>query len=293
MMVGLGTLSGFLNDSETAADMLSRAIELYRELDVEGADPALFRYSYSAALINYAATYAEPTQDYQLSEELNREALEVSRRMGDAAGVAVALGNLAEAATRKGDVEAARRGFSEGIAASRELGSAHRTAEAIIQCAVFEASVDNPRHAADLFEEAKVAAADGSLPIYEALCGALRAVVGQEMGESDARERFIAHAMVMYADPEFTSIYWPQLVVALGRADIESRASDPERAARLLGVVERLEDESSQLDLAFEARRSGIRKALMETLGHDAYEAAAAQGRQLLVDDAAQLIAGE
>jgi len=292
LMVGLGTLSGFINDGRTAADMLGQAIDIYRQLDRRGIDPALVRYSYSAALINYSATYSEPRRDFDESEALNREALEVSRRMGDDVGVAVALGNLAEGAARRGDLAEAREGFAAGIAASRALNSAHRTVEAIIQYAVFEASIDEHLRAIEVLDEAMEVASSGNLPMWEGLCGALRAEASQHIGDPAARAQFISHASALYADPEYTSVYWPQLAVALARADIEFQQGEFEHAAILLGVVERLEDESAQLDVVFEPRRIQIRDALISTLGERAWDTACASGRDLAEAETAHLVSG-
>jgi non-specific serine/threonine protein kinase len=293
LLVGLGTLSGFLNDGETAQNMLRQAVDSYRALYRQEADPALLKYSASAALINYAAVYAEPNQEYELSEQLNREALEVSRSIGDDVGVAVALGNLAEGAARRGDLDTAREGYAASIAASRELNSAHRTVEAIVQYAVFESSTDAHQRAADMLEDAMEVATTGDIPMYVALTGALRAEAGQHLRESAALEQFITHASVLYADPEFTSVYWPQLAVALGRADVEFQRGNLERAAKLLGVVERLEEESAQLDVVFEARRTQIRTALIEALDEEEWARSCARGRELSVGEAARLVAGE
>jgi hypothetical protein len=212
--------------------------------------------------------------------------------MGDDVGVAVALGNLAEGAARKGNVAEAREGFAAGIAASRALNSAHRTVEAIIQYAVFEASIDEHRRAIDVLDAAMEAAASGNLPMWEGLCGALRAEASQHIGDPTARAQFMTHASALYADPEHTSVYWPQLAVALGRADIEFLQGEFERAAILLGVVERLEDESARLDVVFEPRRVQIREALISTLGEQAWDTARASGRALTEAETARLVSG-
>ncbi len=292
-MLGLGTLSGFINDLHTARPMLEGAIELYRELDRGGTDPALLRLGYSAALINLSATFAEPRQDYVLARELNEEALEVARRLDDGVGEAVALGNLAEAAARQGDIITARRGYTEGIAASRALNSAQRTVDAMIQAAAFESSIGEPSHACEFLEEAIEIADEGNLSIAKHFSSVMRAVNGQDLGEADARERFISHARQLYADPEFTSVYWLQIWTTLGRADIELQTGDPYRAASLLGVVDRLEAESNPLDPETEPRRRKIREPLIETIGAERLHELQAEGRALSPEAAVQLVVGD
>jgi tetratricopeptide (TPR) repeat protein len=292
-MLGLGTLCGFVNELDTARTMLEGAIELYGELDRAGTDPALLRYGYSAALINLSATFAEPSQDYDLARELNEEALEVARRLGDRAGEAVALGNLAEAAGDRGDIETARRGYAEGIAASKALNSAQRTVEAIIQAAAFESSLAEPARACRLLEEACEIAQGGNLPIYEHFSGAMRAVNGQDLGESDCRDRFMRHAQWLYADPEFTSVYWLHVWTVLGRADIELQLSDPERAARLLGVIERLEDESNPLDLRIQRRRQKAQESLISSMGAERFDDLRAEGYGLSSEESIRLVVAD
>jgi tetratricopeptide (TPR) repeat protein len=292
-MLGLGTLCGFINELDTARTMLEGSIELYRELDEAGTDPTLLRYGYSAALINLSATFAEPSQDYELARALNEEALEIARRLGDTAGEAVALGNLAEAAGDSGDVETARRGYADGIAASRALNSAQRTVEAILQAAAFESSLGEPARACRLLEEAFQIAEAGNLPIDKHFSGAMRALSGQDLGESDARDRFMSHARRLYADPEFTSVYWLQVWTVLGRADIELQTGDLDRAARLLGVIERLEAESTPLDLRIQRRRQKVRESLISSMGAERHDELRAEGHALSPEDAIRLVVAD
>jgi predicted ATPase/class 3 adenylate cyclase len=289
-MLGLGTLSGFINDRATSSLMLEGSIDLYRQLDADGIDPELLRYGYSAALINLSATTAEPDQDYELSTALNQEALEVARRIDDRAGVAVALGNLAEAAARLGDVEAARRGYSEAIAASRALNSAHRTVESIVQSASFEDGIGEPALAAPLLDEAMALANAGGLIQWENMAGNYRALIGLDLGEPDARERRDTHARNLVADPEFRAVPFVHRYVALARADFDRAAGDMEHAAKVLGVIERLEEETSPLDLENRPRRDRIVEAVTEALGEDALAQATTAGKALSPDEALALL---
>jgi predicted ATPase/class 3 adenylate cyclase len=289
-MLGLGTLSGFINDRATSSLMLEGSIDLYRQLDADGIDPELLRYGYSAALINLSATTAEPDQDYELSTALNQEALEVARRIDDRAGVAVALGNLAEAAARLGDVEAARRGYNEAIAASRALNSAHRTVESIVQSASFEDGIGEPALAAPLLDEAMALANAGGLIQWENMAGNYRALIGLDLGEPDARERRDTHARNLVADPEFRAVPFVHRYVALARADFDRAAGDMEHAAKVLGVIERLEEETSPLDLENRPRRDRIVEAVTEALGEDALAQATTAGKALSPDEALALL---
>jgi predicted ATPase/class 3 adenylate cyclase len=290
-MLGLGTLAGFINDRPRSSAMLTGSIELYRELDRQGIDPELLKYGFSAALINLSATTAEPDQDYEQSTALNEEALEVARRIGDGAGEAVALGNLAEAAARLGDADAAREGYAQGIAASRALNSAHRTVEAIVQAATFEDGIGEPALAAPLLDEAIALAKAGGLTQWEHLAGNYRALMGLDLGEPDARERLDLHSRTLCADPEFRSVPFLHRYVAIARADFDRAAGDMEHAALVLGIIERLAEETSPLDIENRPRRDRVVEAVTAALGEEATALAIETGRSLSTDEALAALA--
>jgi len=291
-MLGLGTLSGFLNDSDTASEMLEGSIELYRELDEQGADPALLRYGYSAALINLSATVEQG--NFKRQTELNSEALEIARRVGDEAGEAVALGNLAESAAEAGDVEGARSGFIASIEASRALNSSQRTVEAISQSAFFEMSIDESERAISLLDDAISLARSGDLPIWEGFAAAMRAMAAHDRGEPGSRDKFVEHSARLFADSEFRSTLWFHLPLALARADLEFGAGNAERAGILLGVLETLEEDFAPIDLMLEgSRRSRLLDAAVEAIGKDGLAAAISRGRALSRDEAIELTAGD
>ena len=290
VMLGLGTLMSYTDDPRSARVLLEQSIEIYRELDVQGAEPALLRLGYPSAVISLATNIWQYDQDFDRATELWGEALEIARRIGDAAGASLALGNLAEAAARSGDVERARAGYNESIKASYALNSTHRTVESISLSAVFEMSIDEPARAIALLDDAVDLARSGDLPFWENFCSAMRAVATHDLGRPGARDRFIESATKLFADDEFRATFYYQLPLVLGRADLEYSAGRPDRAAILLGVLEALEEENSPLEPIFEGRRrSRLLASLLDELGVEGFAESVARGKALSRSEGADL----
>lgn len=282
VLVGLGTLMSYTDAPAAARELLEKSIEIYRDLDEQGIDPTLLRHGYPSAVLSLATNVWQHDQDYDGATELWVEALDVARRTGDDAGASAALGNLAEAAARKGDVQGARDGYIESISASYALNSTHRTVEAITLSAVFEMSIDEPARAIPLLDDAVEMARSDDLPFWDDFGLAMRAVASHDLGESGAHERFRQHAAKLFANDEFLATYYYQLPLMLGRADMEHTAGRPDRAANLLGALERLEDENSPLEPIFEGtRRDRLLEVLPEELGEGEFAAAFERGKVL------------
>lgn len=293
VMVGLGTLMSYTDDPGSAGPLLEGAIEIYRELDAQGVDPARLRHGYPSAVISLATNMWQHEQDFDRATELWSEALEIARRTGDDVGVSLALGNLAEAAARVGDVERARDEYSESIRASYALNSTHRTVEAITLAAIFEMSIDEPARAIVLLDDAIDLAQSNELPFWDDFALAMRAVATHDLGQPGAQERFMDHASELFADNEFRATFYYQMPLVLGRADLEFDAGHPDRAAMLLGVLEELEDENSPMELIFEGtRRRRLLEALETELGVEGFAEALARGKALSRHEVIDLTAG-
>lgn len=292
VMVGLGTLMSYTDDPGSAGPLLEGAIEIYRELDAQGVEPALLRHGYSSAITSLGTNIWQHDQDFGRATELWGEALEIARRTGDDVGASLALGNLAEAAARVGDDERARDEYGESIKASYALNSTHRTVEAITLAAVFEMSIDEPARATALLDDAIDLAQSNDLPFWDDFGSAIRAVAMYDLGQPGARDHFMRHAAKLFADSEFQATFYYQLPLVLGRADLEFGAGNPDRAAMLLGVLEALEDEHSHMEPIFEGtRRSRLLRALEAELGVEGFAEAFARGKALPRREAIDLTA--
>jgi predicted ATPase/class 3 adenylate cyclase len=291
VMLGLGTLKSYADDPAAAGVLLGRSIEIYRQLEAQGVEPALLRHVFPSALISLATNIWQYDQDFERATELWNEALEVGWRVGDGAGVSIALGNLAEAAARTGAVEEARRGYSKSIEASYAFNSAHSTVEAICLAAVFELSVSQPARAEALFDDAVDLARSAELDFWVNFGQTMRAVAAHDLGQSGTRELFKKHAAKLFANAEFQSTFYYQLPLLLCGADVEHRAGHSDRAARLLGVLEKLEEEHSPLEPIFEGtRRSRLTQDLVSELGRAGFQHGLTKGRALPRHEVTKLI---
>lgn len=265
-----------------------QSLELYRQLDAEGIDPGLLRHGYPAALINLGA--AVEVDDAERSLRLNEEALEVARRIDDPAGVAVALGNIAEHHGRNGAFEEARQRFRESIAEAEELGSAHRLQDAYAQLGMSELAAGEPALAIDAFTRAHQHSERGGLSEYAAMHAAHLAAARHDADDKgEALADFVEHITeALENDDMRRSILRTDWLVQ--RADMEAARGNAGDAALMLGAARALEEDGVALTWWQFQRRDRVLAAVTEALGEDAVEAAMDRGAALAPDDIVELI---
>jgi tetratricopeptide (TPR) repeat protein len=247
-------------------------------------------HGYSAALINLAAEM-EGLNDYDRATELNEQALAVSRRIGDAAGLAVSLGNLAEYAGRSGDIEGARERFADALAASRAMQSAHRLTEQYWQVGFFELSAGHPGRAREAFEHALTQADAAGLDDYEIGARAYAAFAAVEMGDADAAEIFRREAVQAFANSNIRVFAQVRLTYQVMRAALDAAAGDLMRASRGLGAIDGSEEEEgSTLWWTLSGLRERVREEVQAGLSEAEFAAALEEGRDLSLDEAIDLI---
>ncbi len=265
-LLGWGTLMGWVPNAEgDAIELLTRSLELCRELDAEGADPEILKRTYAASLINLAALTEATEGRSEKLRDLNEEALEVSRRLDDGSGVAVSLGNLAEWAASVGDKEEARRRYAEAVEASKSLRSQQRLVEQYWQVGVSELMFHDISRARQAFENAAQAARSGQLPYpalhtqtFLALCDFDERLEGSEAALKES-------IRALLAAPESE---WNADAIGLARlAGIELflRIGQPAVAARILGNYDHAQGGVDRL--FFDARIARMRDELEAELG--------------------------
>jgi len=291
-LLGLGTLLVSTERHTESVPILEKSRDLYRALDEEGADPALLMHGYSAALINLAAEL-EGQERFAEVVRLNEEALEVSTRLGDPAGVAVSLGNLAEYAGRAGDVDGARERFVDALAASRAMQSAHRLTEQYWQLGFFELSVGDAARARHAFEESLVQAEAGGLEAYGIGARAFAAFAAAEVGDPGAAETFRREAFAAFANPNLRVFEQVRLCYQVMRAALDSAAGDLARAAQGLGAIDASEQQGSALWWTLSGLRERVREEIASGLGIREVTAAIEEGRKLNLDEVIDLIVAE
>ncbi len=290
-LLGLGTLLISTERHAESVAILEEAIRIFEALDAAGADPALLRSTYSAALINLS-NEAEILSDWGRTVALNERALEVSRRVEDRAGEAVALGNLAEYAGREGDVPRAREMFAEAVAASRVLRSAQRLCEQFWQIGFFEISAGDAERARVALAAALEQAETGNLDGYDLAGRAYLSFAELELGDASAADRFRTHARQAYENPNLRVFPFVRQAMLVIRAAIDAHEGDFARAATGLGAIAAMEDRGLTLWWTLIGRRDRLRQEVLDALGEASLEAAMAEGRGLGVDQVIALITG-
>ena len=286
-LLGLGSLLGGTERHPESVPLLEEAVRLYSELDASGADPALLRLGYAAAMINLSSSH-ETAGRFDEMVPLNTQALAIARRIDDRGAIAVALGNLAEGAGRAGDVATARQRFVEAIAASTELRSTHRLTEQYFQAGFFELSVESPSSAQQHFRRGIDQAEAGKLDDYARGGRAFLAVCDAELGDLEANRRFVQHASEALTNPEL-AVWLPQVLLVM-RAGLDIAAGDFESAGLALGAVGALEKRGTALEWTASGRRARILDSVMASLGPDRAAAAMAAGAALDGDAVIELI---
>ncbi|MEX1208020.1 MAG: adenylate/guanylate cyclase domain-containing protein [Acidimicrobiia bacterium] len=291
-LLGLGTLLISTERHLESVPMLEEAGELYRRLDEEGADTALLMHGYSAALINLGVEM-EGLNEFDRAAELNEQALEVSRRIGDPAGLAVSLGNLAESAGRTGDVEGARERFRNAIAASRALESAQRLCEQYWQVGFFELSAGEPGRAREAFQQSLVQVENGGLDDYLPLSRAYLAFCEAEAGDDTGLDRYVEHVQRSFANPHVRVFGAVRAINVVLRAVVDARRGDLEGAARLLGAIEAEEEEGNSPWWVLSGLRDRVAAEIGDGLDTDVAARARDEGRQLDLDARVDLITAD
>lgn len=290
-LLGLGTLLISTERHIESIPLLEEAGRLYRELDEEGVDPELLRHGYSAALINLSAELDTQSR-WDESSRLNEQALEVSRRVNDPAGVAVSLGNLAESAGRDGDIEGARELFADAVAASRALQSPQRLTEQYWQVGFFELSAGDAERARAAFDQGRIQAEQGGLEEYVWWGRAYEAFAEAELGDPDAAGRFRAGVTEAYANPNLRVFGQVRLSHLVMRAALDAASQAYARAARALGAIEAAESEGIGLWWTLVGLRDRVRAEVAASSSAPEMEAAMNEGRRLGLDAVIDLIVG-
>ncbi len=279
-LLGWGTLMGWVPAAEgNPVEILGRALEFYRELDAEGIEREVLKRTYSAALINLAALMEITGGPTEESRELNEEALEVARRLGDAAGVAVSLGNLAEWASRMGDETETRRRFAEAVEASRALKSQQRLVEQYWQVAGSELKFGHPDRARDAYSSALAAAREGRLDQPAVISEACLALCDCDEGLEGSHDRFRRGLATVFRNPEAESDAFVRHLFVACVLDLLVKEGDFEGAARLWGASEALTEGGSVLWHEFQPRRDRAIERIVTELG-DGAESQRAIGRE-------------
>jgi tetratricopeptide (TPR) repeat protein len=234
-----------------------------------------------ARALHAAASAAGNAGEYARSGELFEQALALYRETGHEAGVARALAGLALAASQRGEQAAARDLYETSLGLYRKLGDSDGEWIVMTNLGGLERASGNYERATDLLERAvTVATANGdpeaaAMSLHElgdvALEQAKIALSAERYREAISLARALAGGR--------RSTCW----CLAGLASVAGERRQVERAGRLWGAVESLEEQLGAA-LPLPSRRR-YRGSIDELESHE-LEAAIGRGRALPLDEA-------
>jgi predicted ATPase/DNA-binding CsgD family transcriptional regulator len=226
--------------------------------------------------------------DYAAAETLFREALDVYEELGDEEGVAQAVDRLAMCLVVAADMDRARPLFERSLALFRQLGDSHGVALGLYGLAATRPA--GASAAAQLY-------ADESLDILRAV-GDRRtygkalwsaAEINVELGDVGTAAAQFEEALTLFV--EFGD-RWFGGIVLVSAGFLAAASGDAERAVRLVAVADAVR---TALDVplwpGFRARHESLLAETRSALGAQRFEAAWDAGIGIPLDAAVELIA--
>jgi non-specific serine/threonine protein kinase len=173
--------------------------------------------------------------EYERGRRLYEESLELSRSIGDEAGVAHMLLRLSVEAARGGDSDTAERLASESLARAREVGSTKTEAQALTAIAGSEWRAGNRRRARELGDRARQLSADSGFVWWECIVVSTLAEWALERGDLDEADQLAREALRLAARMN-DRLHMVEGLAVLAWAAV--RRGDIERAGRLWAALE-------------------------------------------------------
>jgi len=276
-LLGAGALALFQGDFLEAHRLLKESVAIGREVG----PPGKRELAHALELLgNVALLQGNPNEARELAEE----SLRVYQEMGEAWGIAMALYQLGRAAGELGDPVTARSLLEESVARLRVAGDRQRLALPLNALGLVALEQGDYAAARARFEEALAVARETGDEQYIADAQAHLGTVAFHMGEYYESLSYYQQSLAL--NREKGSKY--SIVEGLaGLAAVASLFGQLERAARLLGAVEALREESSirlsPLDRAdYDRTAESIRAQLDEAAFAETWK----EGRAMPLDQA-------
>jgi hypothetical protein len=256
-LAGLGSLLQLCAEWEAARPYLEESLSILQEFDDKSA------LANSLSLLGRA-----------------HEALPLAREAGDLEQTAFALYQLGDGASRRGDLEAARRYFGEHLAVRRQIGHARQIAFAVTLVTKVSEDYLNPvRRRAEYGEVVRLSREIGDpWMVAEMLPRLGHAIL--DMGDVGQARACFVEAATLLRQMQALNFAPPTLG---GFACLARLEGQWERAARLFGAASRsrnVPDPAAQ-----QAHQMHI-ATIREFLGEDAFTAAWEAGRATAFEDA-------
>lgn len=269
----LGEVAVSSGDVEGAEILYAEALAWARELD----DPWLVAWCLHGF-------FDLPQVDYETTVASLEEGLQLFREVGDVVMAAMMTWFLAQTARAVGDYERAARLYDQCLADSRGLGYTFVEAVALAGLGLVALRRGDPARALQLGEEGlDIWRKLGATPF---VAGALCLVGMASEDQGDRGRAWVALRESLTLDPG--------AVALRAVATLELHTGRPERAARLLGSVDRIHEGLvigiGAGGVIYPAERSlfeGEVEMVREAIDEGYFEAAWAEGRAMSLEDAA------
>lgn len=281
---GAGTMASEQFQQADAISYLQQAAEIYRRLGGAGG----YQLELGAVLNNLGVIFHWHLGELDRAEPVYQEALGLFR-LTNQWGVAVALGNLGSLALHKGDIETARHLIEENLRIAHELGplrlgSAYDILSDLhIELGDINAAIKDLENSAENYDaegghtDASFARARLAYPLLE-------------NGNTDrAIELFIPNATAVLADPEYQARVGHITDLAIIRVGIDLATRRTERAALLMGAIDRMVDEGARNPSSTKLL-GRYRETTRRLLDPETLEKAMARGAARSLDDIRSLI---
>lgn len=261
-LLALGSLLEGTDRHLEAIEHLREATRLYTELEQEGVDNSALHSGYAASFINLSVAVQQAGGDEKEVTDLNRQALDVGRRIGDDAAVAVALGNLAESAAIAGELDESRTLFEEALAASSALGSRQRLIDLHHQIGLMELTMGSVNRAREAFEESLDMGREADLEDWVLIVQVQLAMCDLADGADDASERLEEAMARAVENPDIWLHPFGRQMLISYRCYLEATSGDLDTAAKLLGAAMATEERGSPPDWTFQKRLERVEEIL-------------------------------
>ncbi len=230
VLYGAGRLAQAQDDLDTAQARFEECLAIAR---------AFGKPTGVANTLRSIGTVASIRGDYGTARSMNEQSLAMSRDTGEPMGTAAALGNLGRLAQEQEDYEAARRLHEESLAIWRQIGNRRGAALATGFLGLVDLHQGRSESALHRLEESLAVLREQGGPGAVAMLQGFLATAHAERGDLDAARRLYVESLLaqtQLGDRSSTIGCVEGLALAcLGQGE-------QERAARLLGGVERLRE---------------------------------------------------
>jgi predicted ATPase len=264
---------GDLDRTETACE---EGLELVRDVDDGGFAAIVLRLVLGMAVLMRG--------DVDRATRLEEESLTLSREQGDKWAIAASLLNLSIIAQDRGDLEQATRLLDEGLGLFRELGNKQGVSWCLVELGYVALSGGEAERGAALTEEAvellrEVGAREGV-----ALALAYLGWAALLQGEHERSMALYRESLELAREAGLKPIVAECLE---GLACVAEAVGEDSRTARFIGIAEVLREDTAYPRYAAWATYLQPRLAAVRSrLGEERWEAALAEGRAMILDQA-------